>query len=80
MLSRDTQLRNFQTVAPVAQVERPLGSPTPMHEPGINLSSAAGVRTPGTNYIEILVTPTPQAGMSNPRTAGTRTVPYSSSR
>jgi len=75
VLSRDVTLRNFQTIAPVADVERPLTYPDPMHQPGISLPNPAGERSPGTNYIEILVTPTPQAGMSNPRTAGTRTVP-----
>lgn len=75
MLTRDVQLRNFQTVAPVADVGRPFGSANPMHEPGIHLPAPSGQREPYTNYIEILVTPTPNAGASNPRTAGTRIVP-----
>jgi hypothetical protein len=75
MLSRDVQLRNFQTIAPPAMIGRPMGAANPMHAPGINLPDPSGERSPGTNYIQILTAPTPQPGMSDPRTAGTRTVP-----
>jgi hypothetical protein len=73
-VSRNVQSRNIQTTVPPAMIERPMGEANPMHAPGINLPEASVQREPGTNFLLLLMAPTPEPGMSNPRTAGTRIV------
>ena len=67
-MTRNLQLRN---AAPDL-----MSSPTIMRTSApsiISLPPVTGQREPGSAYMTIWTAPTPGAGMSNPRTAGTRT-------